>query len=188
MPDWLELELAETLRPVRAPDELWERISRAEPRKTRRSVVAAWPVAALLTMGIAAATLWFVAHGQEPPAGLNQLAAQVLRDESPLELRSDNPQEIGRWMQNQTGLTLSVPETTTARVLGARVIQHGKSPVAAVSYQVGQDSAVLLVARAGATSDSGHGQLSWTSRGQTYAIASTNHERPTEACVLCHSL
>ena len=26
MPDWLELELAEDLRPTAAPDELWERI------------------------------------------------------------------------------------------------------------------------------------------------------------------
>ncbi|HYW41584.1 MAG TPA: hypothetical protein VE959_01930 [Bryobacteraceae bacterium] len=85
MPDWLELELAEALRPAAAPSELWGRMascgglatrpasearlfapSRNVSRPKARPARALWPIAAILTLMIAAGTLWLVAKGEEP--------------------------------------------------------------------------------------------------------------------------
>ena len=107
MPDWLELELAEALRPAPAPSDLWGRMvscgglatrpaSEARllasvaadiPKGPKRTVSrssrpkagparALWPIAAILTLMIAAGTLWLVAKGEEPsPAPLARSAA-----------------------------------------------------------------------------------------------------------------
>jgi hypothetical protein len=209
MPDWLELELAEELRPTAAPDELWERIRNAagneeftavihgvpsgpvsrpiHGRETARALWAAWPIAAIVTLMIAAATLWLVAKGQEPAFDLEQLAIQELRNPVPLELRCSDPAQINDWMRRQAGVELTIPARTGARLTGARVIQKGGARIAAVTYRVGDDAATLLVARAAPSADLGHGHSQWQARGQTYALASSNPGRPEAACLLCHT-
>ena len=206
MPDWLELELAEELRPTAAPDELWERIRGAAPvgqarppanisqhRGARAALRpwspswASWPIAAIVTLMIAAATLWLVAKGQEPPLDLRQLAIQELRDPSPLDLRSSDPAQINDWIGRQAGVALTIPERTGAHLAGARVIQKGGARIAAVTYRVGDDTATLLVARAAPSADFGHGHAQWQARGQTYALASSNPDHPEAACLLCHA-
>ncbi len=75
MRDWLELELAEELRPAKAPDELWDRIQIAAaqpvemPRRPSQSWTA-WPVAALLTLAIGATMLWLVSGHSEARAAV----------------------------------------------------------------------------------------------------------------------
>jgi hypothetical protein len=205
MPDWLELELAEELRPATAPEELWERISAAgategraiaargrRPRRALRRAAphlpwASWPIAALVTLVIAAATFWLVAKGQEPVLDLRQLAIQELRDPLALDLQSSDPAQIGDWMQQQTGMVLCLPARNTVRLVGARVIQKGGSRIGAVKYRVGDDTATLLIAQAGSSPDLGHGHILWKARGQTYALASSNPDRPEAACLLCHA-
>jgi len=65
MPEWMELELAEALRPAAAPPELWQRIratrGMAPEAVRRRPAWAAWPVAAIVTIVLAAGTLWLAA-------------------------------------------------------------------------------------------------------------------------------
>jgi len=209
MPDWLELELAEELRPTAAPDELWERIRSAAgtgefagaarggasgrgprpvlQRETSRASWVSWPIAAIVTLMIAAATLWLVAKGQEPALDLRQLAIQELSNPVSPELRCSDPAKINDWMRRQAGVELAIPERTGAHLTGARVIQKGGARIAAVTYRVGDDTATLLVARAAPSRDLGHGHFQWQARGQIYALASSNPERPEAGCLLCHA-
>ncbi|MBZ5617509.1 MAG: hypothetical protein LAQ69_02065 [Acidobacteriia bacterium] len=194
MPDWLELELAEELRPVAAPDELWNRIRNLNPRPAARResprvkwAWASWPIAALITLMIAAVTLWLAAKGQGPVLDLRQLAIQQLREPQPLDLRSSDPAHINEWMNRQAGVELSLPTRSRAQLVGARVIQRGGARIGAVTYRVGDDTATLLIARAGTSADFGHGSLLWQARGQTYALASSNPDHPEAACLLCHA-
>ncbi len=76
MADWLEVELAEHLSPVRAPEASWDRVAlgAAEPAKRPRrrfAPVAAVPIAAVVTL-ILAGALWFVARGEGVPATYRQ--------------------------------------------------------------------------------------------------------------------
>jgi hypothetical protein len=206
MPDWLELELAEELRPAAAPDELWERIRGAAPvgqarppanisqhRGARAALRpwspswASWPIAAIVTLMIAAATLWLVAKGQEPALDLQQLAIQELRDPAPLDLRCTDPTQINDWMRRQAGVSLSVPQHTGAHLAGARMIRKGGLRIGALTYRVGDETAILLVARAAPAADFGHGHAQWQAQGQVYGLASSNPDRPEAACLLCHA-
>ncbi len=203
MADWLDLELAEELRPVAAPDELWERVrgsaSAAEfvagprvlnfrPAPPRTSPArASWPIAAIVTLMIAAATLWLVAKGQDPGLDLRQLAIQELRAPGPADLRSGDPARINDWMRREAGVEVGLSERPGVRLTGARVIRKGEARIGAVTYRVGDDTATLLVARAGSSGDFGHGQAQWQARGQSYALASSNPEHAEAACLLCHA-
>ncbi len=191
MSEWLELELAEELRPAAAPDELWDRVCTASPRPAvavRRSVpTVSWPVAAIVSMMIAAATLWLAAKGQEPVSNLEQLAEQQLHNPSPLDVESSDPAKIDGWVSRQTGVSLSLPSNGQARLVGARMVRTGRVPVAAVSYRVGGDTATLLVAQAGAAMGQAHGRLTCKSHGHAYALACSNVEHPEAACQLCHA-
>jgi hypothetical protein len=201
MPDWLELELAEELRPAPAPDELWERIrsaAAAEPAAALRPVYrpaprrspaswTSWPIAAIVTLMIAAATLWLVAKGQEPTLDLRQLAIQELRAPAPLDLRSNDPAQINDRMRREAGVELGIPESTGAHLTSARTIQKGGACIAAVTFRVGDDTATLLVARASSSVDLGHGEAQWQAHGQTYVLAVSNPDRSEAACLLCHA-
>ena len=193
MRDWLELELAEELRPAAAPDELWERVRvgidkqavagmRPPVRRSRTS----WPIAAILTMAVAAATLWLVARGQDPGLDLRQMAILELRGAAPAQFSSSDPAEVNNWMRREAGIDLSLPEHSGARITGARVIRKGESCVGVVSYKVGEDSATLLVTRAAASTESVHGHRSWESNGLSYAVATSSAEHSDAACRLCH--
>jgi hypothetical protein len=196
MADWLELELAEELRPVAAPDELWERIRAADGRQVVRAaggredgtMWAMWPIAAIVTLAVAAATLWLVAKGQGPALDLRQLAIVELRGHGQMELASSDPSEINEWMRREAGVELALPARSSAHLTGARVIQRSGVRVGAVSYRVGGDTAVLLVAPAAMpASDAGHGHAAWQSHGQSYALASSSTEHSEAACLLCHA-
>ena len=58
MPEWMDLELSEALRPTTAPPELWARLQVTPMPARRRPVWTAWPVAAIVTIAVAAGTLW----------------------------------------------------------------------------------------------------------------------------------
>ena len=130
MSDWLELELAEELRPVAAPDELWERVRHAAIAPSASAVVvlppsrsASWarlPVAAILTLAVAAATLWLVARGQGTALDLRQLAIQELRGNRKLTIESASTAEINDWMRRETGFDPALPERSRSSVCNGR--------------------------------------------------------------------
>jgi hypothetical protein len=65
MPDWLELELAQSVAPVEAPDELWDRIQGRgyRPAPPARSARPVWAIAAIVTVMITAGAFWFTPRG-----------------------------------------------------------------------------------------------------------------------------
>jgi len=199
MADWLELELAEELRPAAAPEELWDRISAGRrPAERRESPRGSWsmlPIAAIVTSMIAVATLWLVAKGQEPALDFRQLAIQELRHPLPLDVQSSDAAQVRDWVHRKAGVDLSPATGTPVCLVGARVIEKGGARIGAVTYKVGADTAVLLVARAGLSANSGHGpgttadsgSQSWTAGGQAFALAVSNPEHSEFACLLCHA-
>ena len=185
MSDWLELELAHQLSPEAAPDALWERIQNG--RAPARRTVPRWPIAAVVTLAVAAATLWLAARGQEPALDLERLAVEQLRHPAPPEFLSSDPGRIAAWADRHAGAALNLPADTPVRLAGVRLIQKRGARIAAVNYTVGNDAAVLLVACTGQEPDSPHGRFSWKSGGLTYALACSNRDHPEAACLLCHT-
>jgi hypothetical protein len=90
MSDWLELELAHRLAPVEAPVELWTRVQAANRERRRHSALAAWPIAAIVTLILAAGTLWLVAKGEELPAP--QVAAARPRTRVVRQVSAEHPE------------------------------------------------------------------------------------------------
>lgn len=197
MSDWLELELAEELRPVAAPDELWERVRGAAMSPSTTAVVvlppprsASWarlPVAAILTLALAAATLWLVARGQGTALDLRQLAIQELRGDRALAIESASAVEINDWMRRETGVDPALPERSGVQLTGARVVEKAGVRVGEVCFRVGDEKAVLLVAHAIQPMDVAHGHAAWQTHGVSYALATSNTEHSDAACRLCHS-
>jgi len=77
MRDWLELELAEHLAPVKAPDDLWRRVAAAQAAPpAARLRLNPLPIAAVVTL-ILAGALWFMARGEGRQATYRQFPASA---------------------------------------------------------------------------------------------------------------
>ncbi len=168
----LEQALAQHLRPVTAPEQLWERIQ--NPRKVKSRGMD-------LRYGLAAAVLLLVAIVW----GFHS------RQQSTLE--SATAAEIKDWIELKTGLEipLRVESSTAVRLVSASV---GKG-TAEIACRVGNHEAKLMVskARSGPLNAGGHrnykGQrvFSWIMAGQFYTLACASPEDMRIACLLCHS-
>jgi hypothetical protein len=187
MSDWLDLQLSHQMAAVEAPEALWERIQ-AGDRPQKAMARPTWPIAAILTLMAAAGTLWLVAKGEEPALDLRQLAIEQMHKSESVELHSSDPAQISEWMR-RAGLEVAFPAEKGAavRLVGARVMERRGARIGEIQYKVGADTATLLVAHAGSGPDGGHGNLAWKSHGQSYALASSNSERPDAPCLLCHA-
>jgi hypothetical protein len=181
--EWLELELADDLAPVAAPDGLWERIERRRAAERRRP--ARWPMAALVAALASGAALWMAAR----PARLDleRLAREELRHPGRLDLDSSDPAQINAFLKERAGLAVSLPRNTSAHLAGARILRKGATRMAIVEYAIGGARATLLVADAGGAGDLAHGRLSWRAGGLAYALASSDKTHSEGACLLCHS-
>ena len=84
MSDWIDLQLAHSLTPTRAPEELWARIRGAKPEPRRRRSPVRWAVPAALA------------------AGVMVVLAQPVRQEH-FELTAGRPAKIERWLAHQPG-------------------------------------------------------------------------------------
>jgi hypothetical protein len=186
MSDWLELQLAHELGPVEAPEGLWGRVQAGRrPAPRNRWWIARLPVLASVALVVTAGLLWSAWR----QAGLEQLAASELSRSVRLDLRSSDASEIGAWLRREAGVDVEIPVSTRTRLTGARVIQQRGALIGEVTYTVGKDSAVLLVARAGGAfgAPARHGGASWQKERQVYAVASSAFGSPPAACVLCHA-
>jgi anti-sigma factor RsiW len=190
---WLEMELARQLRPIEAPEALWDRIH--DPRTPpRASSFRLWPVAALLLMtsGVVA---WRTSLARDPVSAMQKLAEQELSGPQQFDFDSADPLEIRTWVKTNADIDIELPGSSAVRLLGARIIRLGGSPIAAVGYKVGDSPATLLVCRkrSGGAATTKHvfsrmnaRVLTWTMRAQVYTIASTAKD-PQAACQLCHA-
>jgi hypothetical protein len=202
---WLETELARQMRPVAAPDSLWDRIHEQPAlRRASPSVWGWWPVAAALLLMASGGVAWRFSVARDPVNAMEKLAERELNElaggPQELDLRSDDAAEIRTWAKTKANVDIELPGSGSVRLLGARLIRLDGSPIAAVCYKVGDSAATLLVLRkAGGNSakkehvfsrvESAGGArlISWSMREQVYTIASSAAKDPEAACALCHA-
>jgi hypothetical protein len=186
MSDWLELELAERLAPVRAPEALWARVNQAAASSAishpkPRPIAWAWVMASAILAAIVAVTFAI------PSPSLSQLAAAELAKSRDQEFQSTDPHEIARWLRSNAAVELSIPNTTKVQFTGARAIDHNGQRIGEVRYRVAGADAILLVGRAGVLDGpTRHGQPTWKAHGQVYALAYAVPAQSRLACQLCH--
>lgn len=175
MPDWLELELAHRLAPAKAPNDLWERVQTGGPRRPVRPPVRrrVWPVAAIVTVMIAAGAMWMVAKGQGHVPDLAHLASMELNAGEPLDLQSGDPADVRAWAKRSAGVDLKITPASCVELRGARLIRHRGERMAAVAYAVDGRPAALLIASTFLKGNTPHAGM---------AIAGAD-----SACRICHS-
>jgi hypothetical protein len=194
-----EPELSRHLGPVKAPDQLWERMNaapsaRASLRSNRTgwNPVWAWTGALALVALATGLTLWL----NRDLSG-EQLAVRALdRTPEQLQFRTDDPAELRAWVKTGTSLDVPLPVRTSSavQIVGANVSRLG-TPTAEISYLVGGVAATLVVSKIAMQGDGRHAFVksgsyhgstfqSWTMRGQMYTIASADAK---VGCILCHS-
>jgi len=194
--DLFEPELSRHLAPVKAPEQLWDRVQRGQlsARKSRAGAVTwQWAAAAAATAAVVLGiTFWL-----NRSVTTEELAVQALsRTADQVEFRSDDLVELRTWVKAGTGLELPFPGRTApaVRLIGASLTRSG-TPAAEIAYKVGDMEARLVVAKAPPDGDgrhtfkksgSYHGAnfQSWTMRGQMYTIAAADAR---VGCLLCHS-
>jgi anti-sigma factor RsiW len=191
---WLEMELARQLRPVAAPEGLWDRIH--EPQTPRRaSSFGLWPIAAALLLMGSGIVAWRISLARDPVSAMQKLAQRELSGPQRYDLYSEDPLEIRTWVKTKANIDLDLPGSGAVRLLGARLIRLDGEPVAAVGYKIGDNAATLLVCRkrSGGATSAKHvfsrvnaRLFTWTMREQVYTIASAAKD-PQAACLLCHA-
>jgi anti-sigma factor RsiW len=184
----LEMELAGHLKPVTAPEGLWERIQTpAAPKRVDRSDWGSWAIAAALLLLAGGSLVWQIGQSGDSVAAMKQLRS------GKVDFRSDNAVEIRTWLKAQTGIDVELPAERSGRVrlIGARVIPNNGAAIAAVCYTADDGGATLLVSKASQSQPPKHsfsrgaGVSTWSMRGQVYTLASTAKD-PQAACLLCH--
>jgi len=203
---WLERELTIQLRPVTAPDSLWDRIeARRAPEPEASFQWMSWPVAAAIMLTMAGGVAWRVAVAHNPGSGVRALAVEELRrleaGGGRLDFRSDDPRAIRNWVKAVADIDIELPGSSKVRLLGARLIERQGAPVAAIDYRAGDGSATLVVSGKGMSGGTKSPHVfasvgaaendrvySWKMREQEYAIASSATHDPHVACLLCHAL
>ena len=207
---WLEMELATQLSPAAAPESLWDRIQEQPVARRGPSFRwGLWPVAAAVLLTVGGAIAWRIGLPRDPVSAMEKLAAQELRalaaGPARVDFRSADPTEIRAWVKARTNIDIELPRERSGRVrlLGARLIPLEGAPVAAVCYQVGNDTGTLLVASARLAhggsaaavehtfsprvSLKGARLYSWHIKEQVYTLASSSAKDPQAACLLCHA-
>lgn len=151
--DWIEKELARQLTPVRAPNSLWSRVESA--RRGARSASLSggqagwilWPAVAMMLLLASGDLLWEIGKARASIAPLTEQDLEAVADGSGCDFKSSDPAQIERWVRAKTSMNvnLSCGRPGNAQLVGARVIRKRGAVIAAIAYQVGNDSATLLV-------------------------------------------
>ena len=193
-------ELSRHLGPVKAPDELWDRVQGAEVsslnRRPARAITWQWAAVAVATVAIVAGvTVWL----NQSLSSEERAVRALSRSPDQMEFRSADLSELRTYVKAEAGLDLPFPghPAPSVRLIGAHVTRATrKTPsTAEISYRVGDLDATLVISKASADGDgrhkfkksgSYHGAnfLSWTMRGQMYTIAASD---ASKGCMLCHS-
>jgi hypothetical protein len=185
MSDWLELKLAEGLSPVRAPQELWERVNRPgkRPSASHNASTGIWAWTTFASVVAATLAVTFAI----PSPSLSQLAAAELANSRPADFKSADPREIEQWLRAHASIDVVIPAATRVQLTGARTLDRGGARIGEVLYRVAGRDAVLLVGRAGKLdAPSRHGAPVWKAHGEIYALAYSVSAESSLACKLCH--
>jgi len=201
--DLFEPELSRHLGPVKAPEELWDRVQhhvQQGDRAGERTRTPAWGKSWIWVAAVAA-TVTGLAIGvsivRSRNLSLEELAVAALgRSPDHLKFRSTEAPAVRAWIKSGTGLDVPMPSTLSPAVhlVGATVVSS-KVPTAAVSYRVGDMDVTLAISKADPAADSKHTFVrsgsyhganftTWSMRGQMYTVAAADAR---VGCLLCHN-
>jgi anti-sigma factor RsiW len=197
--DWHEPELNRHLSPVKAPDELWDRIQGTDvisferaQRPVRRFAMAWVTVAAVAVAAVAGTALWRNRNLSSEERAVRALA----RAPEQVEFRSGDLAEIRNWVKESSGLEVPLRGLPAGNVqlIGASLTRSG-APTAEIAYRVGNMDAALVISKMAEGGDGRHAFVksgsyhganfqSWTMRGEMFTIAAADARA---GCMLCHS-
>ena len=196
-----ESELSRHLGPVKAPDDLWDRLQGSGARQSQASVRTpfwtrswTWVAAAAAVAGLAIG----VNLARNRNQSLEEMAVGALgRGPAQLKFRSGEAKAVRAWIKSGTGLDVPMPSalSPSVQLVGATMVSS-KVPTAQISYRVGNTEATLLVSKADPAANTMHTFVrsgfshgasfqSWTMRGQMYTIATSAEAKV--GCLLCHN-
>lgn len=184
MPELKEIALEDVLDrhlgPVAAPEELWRRVHSGSRPPRSRPVSRRW--------------IWTTAFAMVAGG-----AAWALHPRPNVELRSSSASQLREWVKARTDLDVPLRDSPSVRLIGAHLTNRLTSPAAAVEivYRAGDHEGTLAVVKSPGSADnhrsvvnesrSGAKLVSWTMRGQAYAVSCDDPDQARAACLLCHS-
>lgn len=183
--NWMENELARQLTPVKAPASLWGRIESARRAKhhSRQAGWILWPAVATLLLLASGDLVWEIGKARASLGPLTEQDLEAVTAGAGCDFKSTDPVQIERWVKARANMdvNLSCGRAGNARPVGASLIRKRGAVIAAIAYEVGNDSATLLV------SDK-HSLFRWN---RDYAIAwsgsrETGARDNQSACSQCH--
>ena len=163
--------------------------------------------------------LWIVDKYREkapnPPSEFALMAVDThqrhLRNQLPLEIASDMPEQISQWFAGKVPFSLKLPnyqESSGQEKLynleGARLVGYKNDYAAYVAYKMRRQPISLVVTSEAVAQPSGGEEIvskgltfhydsiqglkviTWSDRGLTYALVSDLEERGQQSCIVCH--
>jgi len=203
-----------------APPELRAKVQQIlRPGRRSRFTWMAAAAAVLLVLLLPVVAWRLVKRADEPEKGpacsFALLAAEThlrhMRGQLPLEVESQDPQQISSWFVNKVNFSVKLPnyqESSGQEKLyvleGGRLVGFQNDYAAYVAYQMKERPISLVITSESAVEPTG-GEviaagglkfhynaidglkvLTWSDRGLTYALVSDLEERGQQSCIVCH--
>jgi len=134
-----------------------------------------------------------------------------MRGQLPLEMETENPQQISSWFLNKVNFSVKLPNYQESSgqdklytLEGARLVGYQNDYAAYVAYRM-KDRPISLVITSDSVAHPSGGEeiqargltfhynaidglkvLTWSDRGLTYALVSDLEERGQQSCIVCH--
>jgi anti-sigma factor RsiW len=193
------------------------RYSASRPGLRFRWIVAAAAVLLVLLMPV---VVWRIVKQSgtpvvKPASSFALMAADThlrhTRGQLPLEMESEDPQQISSWFVNKVNFSVRLPnyqESSGQEKLytleGARLVGYQNDYAAYVAYLMKGRPITLVITSASVVNPTGGEEipakgltfhynaidglkvLTWSDRGLTYALVSDLEERGQKSCIVCH--
>ena len=177
------------------------------------------PSAAALLVLLTPIVIWRMRQanrsGNAGPSAFALMAVEShlrhMRGQLPLEIESNNPQEISTWFANKVNFNVKLPsyqessgQDKVYTLEGARLVGYENDYAAYVSYRMKERPISLVITSDSVARPSGGEQIAsrglefhfnsidgfkvitWSDRGLTYALVSDLDERGQQSCIVCH--
>jgi anti-sigma factor RsiW len=193
----------------------------AEVSRPRRASRVSWLVAAAaaLLLLLLPLVVWRINRQNNIPAVKTSSFALMaadhhlrhMRGQLPLEMETENPQQISSWFLNKVNFSVKLPNYQESSgqdklytLEGARLVGYQNDYAAYVAYRM-KDRPISLVITSDSVARPSGGEeiqargltfhynaidglkvLTWSDRGLTYALVSDLEERGQQSCIVCH--
>lgn len=192
------------------------KVSPVEESPSHRGFRFRWLVAtaAALLVLLLPVLVWRIVRPQV--SSFARMAAEThlrhMRGQLPLEMESENPQDVSGWFANKVNFSVKLPnyqESSGQEKLytleGARLVSYQNDYAAYVAYQMKERPISLVITSNSAAKPYGGEEIpskglkfhynaidglkviTWSDRGLTYALVSDLDERGQQSCIVCHA-